>query len=69
MNNSNVNDSVNFVKDSIKNSIDLSSGNRAKDFTITSCSSHKNYKNSNADNNLNVKSYKNRDVQKTEKIW
>ena len=35
------NDSVNFVKDNIKNSIDLNSGKNTKDFTITSSSSHK----------------------------
>ena len=40
---SNVNDSVSFVKDNIKNSIDLNSGNSTKDFTITPSSSHKNY--------------------------
>ena len=52
----NVNDSVNFVQDNIKNSIDLNSGNSTKDFTITPSSSHKNYKYSNTDNSLNVKS-------------
>ena len=46
---SNANESVNFVKDNIKNSIDLNSGNSTKDFTITSSSSHKNCKNSNTD--------------------
>ena len=45
----NVNDSVNFVEDNIKNNIDLNSGNSTKDFTITPSSSHKNYKNSNTD--------------------
>ena len=45
----NVNDSVNFVEDNIKNNIDLNSGNSTKDFTITPPSSHKNYKNSNTD--------------------
>ena len=59
---SNVNDSVNFVKDNIKNSIDLNSSNNAKDFTITPSSSHKIYKNSNTGNSLKVKSYKSRDV-------
>ena len=44
---SNVNDSVNFVKDNIKNSIDLNSENSTKDFTITPSSSRKCYKNSN----------------------
>ena len=52
----NVNDSVNFVQDNIKNSIDLNSGNSTKDFTIAPSSSHKNYKYSNTDNSLNVKS-------------
>ena len=41
---SNVYDSVNFVKDNIKNSIDLNSGNNAKDYAMTSSSSHKSYK-------------------------
>ena len=35
------NDSVNFVKDNIKNSTDLNSSNSTKDFTIISSSSHK----------------------------
>ena len=35
------NDFVNFAKHSVKNSIDLNSGNSSKDFTITSSSSHK----------------------------
>ena len=46
---SNVNDSVNFVKDNIANSIDLNPGSNTKYFTITPSSSHKNYKNSNTD--------------------
>ena len=50
---SNVNDSVNFVKDNIKNSIDLNSESSTKDFTITPSSSHKN---SNTDISLNIKS-------------
>ena len=41
--------SSNFVKDNIKNSIDLKSVNSTKDFTVTSSSSYKNYKNSNTD--------------------
>ena len=58
INNSNVNNSiVNCVKTNIKDSTDLNSGNSTKDFTITSSSSHKNYKNRNTDNSLNVKSY------------
>ena len=64
---SNVYDSVNFVKD-IKNSIDLNYGNNTKDFTITSSSSHKNYKNSNTDNSLNVKRDNSRDIQENKKI-
>ena len=64
---SNVYDSVNFVKD-IKNSIDLNYGNNTKDFTITSSSSHKNYKSSNTDNSLNVKSDNSRDIQENRKI-
>ena len=63
---SNVYDSVNFVKD-IKNSIDLNYGNNTKDFTITSSSSHKNYKNSNTDNSLNVKIDNGRDIQEKNK--
>ena len=51
-----VNDSVNFVKDNIKNSIDLNSSNSTKTFIITLSSSNKNYKSSNTDNSLNVKS-------------
>ena len=38
---SNVTDSVNFVNDNIKNSIDLDSEFSTKDLTITSSSSHK----------------------------
>ena len=59
---SNVNDSVNSVKDIFKNSIDLNSGNSVEDFSITPSSSHKNYKNSNTDNSLNVKSDISRDI-------
>ena len=69
INNSNVNISiVNCVKTNIKDSTDLNSGNSTKDFTITSSSSHKNYKNSNTDNSLNVKSYNSRHVQENRKI-
>ena len=64
---SNVNDSVNFVQDNIKNSIDLNSGNSTKDFTIAPSSSHKNYKNSNTDNSLNVKSDITRDIHENKK--
>ena len=46
---SNVNDSLNFVKDNIKNSVDLNIENSTKDFTITQSSSHESYKNSNTD--------------------
>ena len=46
---SNINDSLNFVKDNIENSIDLNTENSTKDFTITQSSSHKSYKNSNTD--------------------
>ena len=52
----NVNKSANFVKDNIKNSIDLNSSNSTKTFIITLSSSNKNYKSSNTDNSLNVKS-------------
>ena len=52
----NVNKSANFVKDNIKNSIDLNSSNSTKTFIITLSSSNKNYKSSNTDNILNVKS-------------
>ena len=65
---SNVNDSVNFVKDNIKNSIDLNSENSTKDFTITPSSSHKYYKNSNTDISLNLKSDASRDIQENRKI-
>ena len=65
---SNVNDSVNFVKDNIKNSIDLNSGNSVKEFTITPSSNHINYKNSNTDSSLNVKSDISRDIQENRKI-
>ena len=64
---SNVNDSVNFVQDNIKNSIDLNSGNSTKDFTIAPSRSHKNYKNSNTDNSLNVKSDITRDIHENKK--
>ena len=63
-----VNDSVNFVKDNIKNSIDLNSGNSVKEFTITPSSSHINYKNNNTDSSLNVKSDISRDIQENRKI-
>ena len=59
---------VNFVKENIKNCIDLNSGNSTKDFTITSSSSDKSYKNCNTGNSLNVKSYRSRDVQENRKI-
>ena len=65
---SNVNASVNFVEDNIKNNIDLNSGNSTKDFTITPSSSHKNYKNSNTDDSLNVESDNSRDIQENRKI-
>ena len=65
---SNVNDSVNSVKDNIKNSIDLNSGNSVEDFSITPSSSHKNYKNSNTDNSLNVKRDISQDIQENRKI-
>ena len=65
---SNVNDSVNFVKDNIKNSIDLNSGNSVKEFTITPSSSHINYKNNNTDSSLSVKSDISRDIQENRKI-
>ena len=55
------------MKDNIKNSIDLNSGNNTKDFTITLSSSQKNDKNSNIDNSLNLKSYKIRDVPENKK--
>ena len=64
---SNVND-CKFVKENIKNCIDLNSGNSTKDFTITSSSSDKSYKNCNTGNSLNVKSYRSRDVQENRKI-
>ena len=59
---------VNFVKDNIKNSIDLNPGNRYKDFAIAPSSIHKNYKSSNTDNSLNVKSDISRDIQQNRKI-
>ena len=65
---SNVVVNVNFVKDNIKNSIDLNSGNSTKDFTITRSSSPKNYKNSNTDNSPNLKSVVIRDIQEIRKI-
>ena len=55
---SNANESVNFVKDNIKNSIDLNSGNSTKDFTITSSAVTKIAKTATLINSLNVKSYK-----------
>ena len=65
---SNVNDSVNFLEDNIKNSIDLNSENSTKDFTITPSTSHKYYKNNNTDISLNVKSDTSRDIQENRKI-
>ena len=66
---SNVNKFANFVKDNIKNNIDLNSGNSTKNFTITLSSSNKNYKSSNTDNSLNVKSDIMHDIfKKTEKF-
>ena len=62
---SNIKYSVNFVKDNIKNSIDLNSGNSTKDFTITPSSSHRN---SNTDNSLTVKSDISQDIQENRKI-
>ena len=53
---------VNLVKDNFKNSIDLNSGIS----TITSCSSHKNFKT--ATLIIALKSYKSRDVQENRKI-
>ena len=63
-----VNDSVNFVEDNIKNSIDLNSGNSVKEFTITPSSSHINYKNNDTDSSLRVKSDISRDIQENRKI-
>ena len=66
---SKVNHSVDFVEDNIKNNTDLNSDNNTKDSTITpSSSSHKNYKNSNTDNSLNVRSDNRRDIQENRKI-
>ena len=59
---------VNFVKVNIKNSFDLNPGNSYKDFTITPSSIHKNYKSSNTDNSLKVKSDISRDIQENRKI-
>ena len=66
---SNVNHSVDFVEDNIKNNTDLNSENSNKDSTITPSSSiYKNCKNSNTDNNLNVRSDNRRDIQENRKI-
>ena len=66
---SKVNHSVDFVEDNIKNNTDLNSDNSTKDSTITpSSSSHKNYKSSNTDNSLIVRSDIRRDIQENRKI-
>ena len=59
---------ANFVKDNLKNSIDLNSGNSTKDFTVTPSNSQKNYKGSKTDNSLNVKSDISQDIQENRKI-
>ena len=66
---SNVNHSVDFVEDNIKNNTDLNSENSTKDSTITPSSSiHKDCKNSNTDNSINVRSDNRRDIQENRKI-
>ena len=64
---SNVTNSVNFVNNTTKSSIDLYYGHSTKDLAITSTSSYKNYKNTHTDS-LNVKNYKSWDVQENRKL-
>ena len=64
---SNIDDSVNCAKETIKNSVDLKGCNFSADITIPSSSSCRNYKSSNGHNSSNLNNEKNHDVQENRK--
>ena len=66
--NSNMNGSINSTKETMKDTIDLDSGNKSGDFTMTSFSRRWNYKSSNTDDSSNVNNDKCHDVQENKKL-